>query len=290
MKKRRKVNPFRNVRTGRATSKELVVHLFGPEQREFDPDGIGFLVKGRTGEATNRWADGTIGIPEGAISFIEEASEAFDPATGEYYDWSHKVNPGAKWHLIRALDLRRERHKASTAALRDRYAGQEAEHKLSQQASSVLGMPNPAKVKCDKCGKIVDAGDFDAQIDHMYTKHGAKSDSEAGHMARMCFELVTKNPRPQKDPSVKLYIRKSSAEKERDMLNKQFGGRTVCTVEDWGVSGFVVKLGNRYLRGDKTFRNPRKLTKRSSKQSWTPIIALVGVGAFVYWIVRNKEV
>lgn len=189
------------------------------------------------------------------------------------YTKVRSLNPGAKWHLMRALDIRKQRHKTGTTALRDRYAGMEEEHKHSAIASSKLGMTNPpkkwhkdmlsslrkqtygfspeeaqfisgkesaeesaldyyktnpAKVKCDKCGEIVNVGDFAAQIDHMYNKHGAKSDSDAGRMARKCFELVTKNP--------------------------------------------------------------RKLSKRSSKQSWTPVIVLAGVGALIYFAWRNKEV
>jgi phage FluMu protein Com len=51
---------------------EVVVYLSGPEGEEFDPDEIGFLVNSKTGKATNRWADGTAGIPKEAIPFIEE--------------------------------------------------------------------------------------------------------------------------------------------------------------------------------------------------------------------------
>ena len=83
-------NPFRSTKTGKGTSKELTVYLFGPEGEEFDSNHIGFLVNGRTGKATNRWGDGTVGIPKGVIPFIEEVDTAYDPYTGEEYEWQHK--------------------------------------------------------------------------------------------------------------------------------------------------------------------------------------------------------
>lgn len=66
---------------------EVVVYLSGPAKQEFDPDNIGFLVNARTGKATNRWADGTAGIPQGAVPFIEEEETAYHPETGEECRW-----------------------------------------------------------------------------------------------------------------------------------------------------------------------------------------------------------
>ena len=61
--------------------------------------------------------------------------------------------------------------------------------------------------------------------------------------------------RLRKEPAVKIYDRRFSADREAARINK-FTPCLGATVEDWGVSGFVVKVKDKYLRTDKTFRNP----------------------------------
>lgn len=75
---------FYSVRTGKGTSKELIVFPYGVEE--------GVLVKGRTGGVTNRWADGTVGVPSDVRELASEEGTAYMPYSMEEYRWRHK-NP-----------------------------------------------------------------------------------------------------------------------------------------------------------------------------------------------------
>jgi len=95
----RALNPFRSITTGKGTTKELIVFPPGVEE--------GVLVNARTGKATNRWADGTAGVPKEIKELAEEEVNAYMPYSMEQYDWSHKnpkyvfgptgFRPPAKW-------------------------------------------------------------------------------------------------------------------------------------------------------------------------------------------------
>jgi hypothetical protein len=76
---------FINEKTGKKATDELVVF---PGGEAGDPDGIGVLVTPE-GEVTNRWGDGTAGIPELLSNMAEEETEAYDPSTHEPYTWRH---------------------------------------------------------------------------------------------------------------------------------------------------------------------------------------------------------
>jgi len=102
-------NPFKNVKTGKGTSKELIVFPHGAadvDSYTFWEEGV--LVNGKTGRVTNRWGDGTKGVPEEVRELANEESTAFMPYTMEEYEWSHK-NPRG---ISRTASERRIRHLA----------------------------------------------------------------------------------------------------------------------------------------------------------------------------------
>lgn len=76
--------PFVNQKTGKGTTKELIVY----PGALYDEDEIGVLVDGRTGRATNRWADGTIGLSVELKEAAAEETDAFD-SEGALYVWKH---------------------------------------------------------------------------------------------------------------------------------------------------------------------------------------------------------
>jgi len=84
--------PFVNRKTGKGTTSELLVF---PGELYGDEDGIGVLVNGRTGKATNRWGDGTAGLSALVREGAEEETEAYMPYTMEEYEWKHS-KPRAK--------------------------------------------------------------------------------------------------------------------------------------------------------------------------------------------------
>lgn len=80
--------PFVSEETGKGTDSELIVF---PGESYGDPDNIGVLVNPRTGKATNRWGDGTVGISTDLREGAEEETEAYMPHTMERYVWKHPV-------------------------------------------------------------------------------------------------------------------------------------------------------------------------------------------------------
>lgn len=55
---------------------------------ELDPDGIGVLVSRETGSATNRWADGTVGLLPTISAEAEEEVDAWCSTHEEVLAWT----------------------------------------------------------------------------------------------------------------------------------------------------------------------------------------------------------
>ena len=79
---------FVNEQTGRGTSQELIVFLSPSDDDWGSKRGV--LVNGRTGKATNRWGDGTVGVPASVAELAEEEMEAYMPYSFERYVWKHQ--------------------------------------------------------------------------------------------------------------------------------------------------------------------------------------------------------
>lgn len=67
---------------GQNETGEFIVH----PPAEFDPDGVGVLVTA-AGEVTNRYGDGTIGVPAELAAAASEETEARCPVGGETVEW-----------------------------------------------------------------------------------------------------------------------------------------------------------------------------------------------------------
>ena len=61
--------------------------VFPPEVEEYS-DGLGILVE-PSGEVTNRFADGTVGVPADIVKSAEDCESAACPMCGKEASWVH---------------------------------------------------------------------------------------------------------------------------------------------------------------------------------------------------------
>ena len=81
-------NPFMPVRPYKGKLPDEVVASFPDEE-------LGVLVNRRTGKVTNRWEDGTAGVPQSVKDRAAEETEAYD-LQGRLYEWKHR-NPTSRY-------------------------------------------------------------------------------------------------------------------------------------------------------------------------------------------------